>query len=205
MRGPARPRTYPPAVTPQPESPQAFTDALAPLHDVLADPPEGLSLRLVPAPRKMAPWSVAVAAEVARDDDDVASGRFVVLHDPEGQDGWQGDTRVIAFVEAQVDAEMAADEALADVGWSWLQEALTARGARHTAAGGTVTRTVSRRFGRLEDHDDASEVEVRASWTALPGEGGLDLGRHLLAWCDLLRSTAGLPPPGVAALPRAAR
>ena len=128
-----------------------------------------------------------------------------MLHDPAGQDGWHGDTRVVAFVEAQVEAEMAADPALSYVGWSWLLEALEGRGAGHTAAGGTVTRTVSTRFGQIEEAEDVSEVEVRASWTALPGEDGLDLGGHLLAWCDLVRSTAGLPPPGgrrAAAAPR---
>lgn len=185
-------------------TPEAFADGLVSLHAALADHGRpGVALRLVPAPRKMAPWSVAIAAEISRGGDDVASGRFVVLHDPTGQDGWQGDTRIVAFVQAQVEAEMAADPALAGVGWSWLLEALQERGARHTAAGGTVTRTVSRRFGQLEDArdvEDASEVEVRASWTALPGPQGLQLGDHLLAWCDLLCSTAGLPPPGVAAL-----
>ena len=188
-------------------TPPAFAAALRSLHDVLEGGPgpdgaerDDLALRLVPAPKRMAPWSVAVAAEVVRDDDEIASGRFVVLHDPAGQDGWQGDTRVIAFVEAQVEAEMAADPALAQVGWSWLLEALDGREAGHTAAGGTVTRTVSTRFGQIEEAEDVSEVEVRASWTALPGSDGLDLGRHLLAWCDLMRSTAGLPPPGVAAL-----
>ncbi len=191
--------------------PEAFASGLRSLHAVLdgaAGPDgeqgpgagDGLSLRLVPTPKRMAPWSVAVAAEVVRDDEEVASGRFVVLHDPAGQDGWHGDTRVIAFVEAQVDAEMAADPALAHVGWSWLLEALEGRGAGHTAAGGTVTRTVSTRFGQIEEAEDVSEVEVRASWTPVPGEDGLDLGGHLLAWCDLVRSTAGLPPPGVTAL-----
>jgi len=105
---------------------------------------------------------------------------------------------------------MAADPALGEVGWSWLLEALDQRGALHTAAGGTVTRTVSQRFGvqrqgaQLQgllpddgEQGEDSEVEVRASWTALPGPRGLELGAHLLAWCDLLSSTAGLPPPGV--------
>ena len=78
-------------------------------------------------------------------------------------------------------------------------EALDVRGVPYTAAGGTVTRTVSTRFGVLEG-DDACQVEVRASWTALPGSAGLELGGHLLAWCDLLCSTAGLPPEGVVAL-----
>lgn len=181
--------------------PAAFTAGLASLQAVLDGPlRRGLTLQAVPAPRKMAPWSFAVAAEVHRDEDDVAGGRFVVLHDPGGQDGWQGDTRIIAFVEAQVDAEMAADPALADVGWSWLVEALEERDVPYAAAGGTVTRTVSKRFGELADGEDASDVEVRASWTAVAGGDGLDLGRHLLAWCDLLCSTAGLPPDGVVAL-----
>lgn len=184
-------------------APEAFAAGTASLQAVLDGPLRtGLELRPVPAPKRMAPWSVAIAAEVSRDGDEVASGRFVVLHDPDGQDGWQGQTRVVAFVEAQVEAEMAADPALADVGWSWLVEALEGRGAEHAAAGGTVTRTVSKRFGELADTEDESEVEVRASWTALPGEHGLELGVHLLAWCDLLCSTAGLPPEGVAALPR---
>lgn len=194
------------------EAPEEFAAGLVHLQAVLDGPVRrGLSLRVVPAPRRMAPFSFAVAAEVSRDGDDVASGRFVVLHDPDGQDGWQGDTRVVAFVEAQVEAEMAADPALADVGWSWLLEALEQRGVAHRAAGGTVTRTVSKRFGALQDDgddpaedaalaDDDSEVEVRASWTALAGDDGLALGGHLLAWCDLLCSTAGLPPDGVVAL-----
>jgi len=42
-------------------------------------------------------------------------------------------------------------------------------------------------------------MEVRASWT--PADA--DLGRHLLAWSDLLCTIAGLPPlpEGVVALP----
>lgn len=161
----------------------------------------GLSLREVPAPRKLAPFALAVTAEVTRDEDEVASGRFVVLHDPAGQDGWRGDTRVVAFVSAEVEAEMAADPSLGEVGWSWLTESLADRGARHTAAGGTVTRTVSTRFGSLSEPADASEVEVRASWTALADASGvLDLSRHLAAWADLLCATAGLPPVGVTAI-----
>lgn len=165
-----------------------------------------LTLHEVPAPRRLAPHALAVAAEVERDGEEVASGRFVVLHDPDGQEGWRGDTRVVAFVSAEVEAEMAADPALAEVGWSWLADALRDRGARHTAAGGTVTRTVSVRFGQIEESDEASEVEVRASWTPLPEDGeraagAIDLVPHLLAFCDLLCATAGLPPDGVAALP----
>lgn len=184
--------------------PEQFRAAVEGLRAALgAHGRAGLELEEVPAPKRLAPFAVAVSAEVGRGDEQVASGRFVVLHDPAGQDGWRGDTRVVAFVSADVEAEMAADPALAQVGWSWLTDSLQDRDARHTAAGGTVTRTVSCRFGQIEDADEVSEVEVRASWTPLPDESGaMDLGVHLLAWCDLLCATAGLPPPGVLSLRR---
>lgn len=184
-------------------APETFRTALDGLRAAVAEPARaGLHLHEVPAPKRLAPHAVAVAAEVVRGDDEVASGRFVVLHDPDGQEGWRGDTRVVAFVSAEVETEMAADPALSEVGWSWLTESLQARGAAHTAAGGTVTRTVSVRFGQISEPAEASEVEVRASWTPLrDAEGRLDLAQHLGAWCDLLCATAGLPPPGVVALP----
>ena len=182
--------------------PEQFRAALEGLHAALASHGRaGLELEEVPAPKRLAPFAVAVSAEVGRGEQQVASGRFVVLHDPAGQEGWRGDTRVVAFVSADVEAELAADPALAQVGWSWLTDSLKDRAAAHTAAGGTVTRTVSCRFGQIEDADEVSEVEVRASWTPLPdADGSMDLGVHLLAWCDLLCATAGLPPPGVVAL-----
>lgn len=180
-----------------------FAHALESLHAALREcqRPGVLLLHEVPAPKRLAPYAVAVAAEVCRGEDEIANGRLVVLHDPDGQEGWRGDTRVVAFVSADVDPEMAADPVLSEVGWSWLSEALVQRGAAHTAAGGTVTRTVSATFGQLSEPDEANEVEVRASWTPLHDAAGeLDLGAHLKAWCDLLCSTAGLPPQGVSVL-----
>jgi hypothetical protein len=187
-----------------PSPPTVFARAVEGLHRALreAERPGVLVLHEVPAPRRLAPHAVAFSAEVSRDGDEVATGRFVVLHDPEGQDGWRGDTRVVAFVSADVDREMAGDPALAEVGWSWLTDSLEGRGARHTAAGGTVTRTASLTFGLVDDPEETNEVEVRASWSPLHDEdGSLDLGVHLKAWCDLLCMTAGLPPTGVTALP----
>ena len=187
----------------QPGAPDVFRSAVEGLHSAVGacERPGVLELHEVPAPRRLAPHAVAFAAGVSRGDDEIATGRFVVLHDPAGQDGWRGDTRVVAFVSAEVDSEMAGDPALAEVGWSWLQDSLAGRGATHTAAGGTVTRTASLTFGLVENPTESNEVEVRASWTPLhEADGGLELGRHLLAWCDLLCATAGLPPVGVTSL-----
>lgn len=186
-----------------PAAPTVFARAVEGLQVALRDVtrPGLLELHEVPAPRRLAPHAVAFSAEVSKDGDEVATGRFVVLHDPAGQDGWRGDTRVVAFVSADVDPEMAGDPALAEVGWSWLTDSLAGRGAQHTAAGGTVTRTASLTFGLVEDPEESNEVEVRASWSPLhDADGSLDLGVHLQAWCDLLCMTAGLPPLGVTAL-----
>jgi len=183
--------------------PAVFGTAVAGLRHAMRGEqrPGVLVLQEIPAPRRLAPHAVAFSADVLRADEEVGSGRFVVLHDPAGQDGWQGDTRVVAFVSADVEPEMAVDPSLAAVGWSWLVDALADRGARHTAAGGTVTRTASLRFGVVQEPDETNELEVRASWTPLPGDdGALDLAVHLQAWCDLLGATSGLPPVGVTRL-----
>ena len=184
-------------------APTVFSRAVDGLHAAIGEVnrPGTLEIHEVPAPRRLAPHAVAFSAEVVKDGDEVATGRFVVLHDPDGQDGWRGDTRVVAFVSADVDAEMAGDPALAEVGWSWLKDSLDGRGATHQAAGGTVTRTASLTFGLVEDPQETNEVEVRASWSPLAtADGSLELGLHLLAWCDLLCMTAGLPPVGVTSL-----
>lgn len=90
--------------------PEPFRAAVSGMRAVVTDSGRpDLDLQEVPAPKRLAPYAVAVSAEVCRDDEQIASGRFVVLHDPAGQEGWRGETRVVAFVSADVEAEMAAD------------------------------------------------------------------------------------------------
>jgi hypothetical protein len=88
---------------------------------------------------------------------------------------------------------------LPGVGWTWLLESLDSHGARYAEPSGTVTRVVSESFGSMSGEPSASEIEVRASWTAL----GPDLGPHTAGWGELLCHISGLPPlpDGVAALP----
>ncbi|WP_366146504.1 DUF3000 domain-containing protein [uncultured Pseudokineococcus sp.] len=162
----------------------------------------------VPAPARVAPFAVALSADVVRagDDDDLATGRFVLLHDPAGQEAWEGDLRVVTFARAELDPETGGDPLLGDVGWSWFVDALADGGVEHTAAGGTVTRVLSDSYGSLAEREPTVELEVRASWSPV---GGPDVvGDHLRAWADhLLCTVAGLPPlpAGVTALPRRAR
>jgi Protein of unknown function (DUF3000) len=177
--------------------PPAFRSALAGLLSVDLRPE--ITIHELPAPQRLAPYAIALHANVMSGEDELAEGRLVVLHDPDGQDIWAGDTRCVAYVQADVDPEIASDPMLAGVGWSWLIEALSAAGATFTAEGGTVTRTTSERFGALVDHPVACDVEIRASWSPCG-----DLGAHLVAFGEVLCHAAGLPPipPGVVAIPK---
>ena len=152
----------------------------------------------LPPPQRLAPYAVALHAVVVRAGEELAEGRLVILHDPDGQAVWEGDTRCVAYLQAGIDFEIASDPMLPSVGWSWLLDALEGAGAEHRAAGGTVTRTTSERFGALAEHPHAADVEMRASWSPA-GE----LGPHLVAFGELLCSAAGLPPtpPGVVPIP----
>lgn len=178
--------------------PDLFARAVAGLRSVV--PRAEILLEEHPAPRRLAPFAFALGATVLRDDDEVSTGRLILLHDPAGHEGWQGDLRLVTYVTAEVEPELAADPLLPAVGWSWLIDALEDNGAGYTAASGTVTQTSSTRFGELAGPPASADMEIRASWTPLDGD---ELGAHLRSWCTLLASTAGLPPPGVAALGRA--
>ncbi len=134
--------------------------------------------------------------------DELATGRFVLLHDPSSPEAWQGTYRIVTFVRAGLESELGGDPMLGQVGWSWLEESLSLSDAGHTAAGGTVTRVVSETFGALAGPPPTVEIEVRASWTPVD-----DVVAHLEAWSILLCTVAGLPPiqPGITALTRRRR
>jgi len=176
--------------------PTGFRRAVTALSSVELRPE--VTLSELPAPQRLAPFAVALSATVTRGGEELADGRLVVLHDPDGQSVWEGDTRCVAYLQAPIDVEIASDPMLPSVGWSWLLDALQLAGAEHRATGGTVTRTTSERFGALSDHPPAADVEIRASWSPV-GE----LGPHLLAFGELLCAAAGLPPtpPGVVPMP----
>jgi hypothetical protein len=160
----------------------------------------------MPAPQRIAPYATALSADVTIDGDEVGTGRIVLLHDPAGNDAWEGTFRCVAYVRAEIDPEMANDPLLAEVGWSWLSEALTAHQAAYVAASGTVTKVSSESFGGMADEDPSAQLEIRASWTPVadPAHGRpLDLGPHAEAWGELLCTASGLPPvpEGVAPMP----
>lgn len=200
-----------------PTEPDDFRVAVASLNAARIRPE--IEVGPIRPPQRLAPYSYAIGAEVrtADDADDVpvdstgsSFGRLILLYDPAGQDAWNGTMRLVAFIQAEVEAALAMDPLLPEVAWSWLSDALgvpigetssqsdviSDRRLDVTALGGTVTSTTSVRYGDIAGPPRAHQLELRASWTA----GGLELAGHLEAFCEVLSSTAGLPPVGVTEL-----
>ena len=175
------------------------------MHAVLNMPWRAeLKVAEIPAPQKIAPFAVAITADLEIGDDDLGGGRLVLLHDPAGNDAWDGDFRCVTYAQAEVDPEMVTDPLLTEVGWSWLLEALERNGAGFMAPSGTVTAVSSRSFGTMEDEPARAQIELRASWTPLITTAD-DISAHLRAWSELLGMAAGLPPLPEGVVPIATR
>lgn len=201
--------------------PPDFMTALSALRQ--ADCRAEMRLAEIPAPARLAPFAVALSAEVfeppaaahgslhgpaaaalaeartLKQDDELATGRFILLHDPAGSDLWKGTFRIVTYIRAQLDAAMGNDQMLGSVAWTWLLDALHENNARYSEAGGTATRMLSQSFGSLQQRPETIDIELRASWTP----DGSDVRAHLEAWNDMVCTFAGLPPlpEGVTALP----
>ena len=175
-----------------PAVPAVFAAAVASVRAAKHRPE--LVVSEIPAPGTLAPWSIALAADVTPalhgTDSELGTGRFVLLYDPESPDAWNGQFRVICYAQAPLEMEMGVDPFLTDVAWSWLVDALDTRGAQYSSASGTATKILSTGFGELEAQGDGAQIELRASWTPLDG----DLTAHVEGWGELLCMLAGLPP-----------
>jgi len=183
--------------------PTAFRAAVDGLRSARLRPE--VSCEEMPAPQRIAPYSAALSADVTVDDVEVGTGRIILLHDPDGVEAWEGTFRCVAYVRCDIEADWAADPMLAEVGWTWLLDALTAHGAEHVAASGTVTRVTSESFGGMGSEPPSAQVEIRASWTPLAAAATdvPDVAAHVEAWGELLCTASGLEPvpEGVAVMP----
>jgi hypothetical protein len=175
-----------------PSVPAPFGAALAAVRRAVMRPE--LVVNEIPAPGNLAPFSIALAADVtpARhgSDSELGTGRFILLYDPSAPDAWGGEFRVVCFAQAPLETDIGLDPFLADVTWSWLVDALDAKGAHYAAASGTATKIISTGYGELASQGDGAQVELRASWTPLDHE----LTAHVEGWGELLCMLAGLPP-----------
>jgi hypothetical protein len=178
----------------EPQRPAQFAAALDAIRH--ARPRAELVIEEIPAPGNLAPYAVALSADVAPvrhgSDSDFGTGRFILLYDPDEPDSWGGPFRVVCFAQAPLETDIGVDPFLAEVAWAWLVDALDTRGAVYTAASGTATKILSSGFGELAHQGDGAQIELRASWSPLNN----DLAAHVEGWGELLCMLAGLPPAG---------
>ena len=122
-----------------------------------------------PPPRRLAPFAYAVAAAVSTPTvrPRSAAARFVLLFDAAGQQGWDGKHRIIGYVRAELEPEMAADPLINAVGWSWLTEALDLRTSGYRKISGTVTTVVTAGLRRQAGRADLDRI--RAARVVVPG------------------------------------
>lgn len=180
-------------------TPPEFTQAVESMHAARLRPE--ITLGTIRPPQRLAPFSHAIGLEVERSMEEAAAegdafGRLILLHDPGAEETWEGSMRLVAYIQADMEHEVASDPLLPDVAWQWLTEALAGADAEHTNLGGTVTATASVRFGEIGGPPRAHQLEMRSSWTA----ADLDLAPHVLAFSRVLAHVAGLPPEGITRL-----
>lgn len=183
-------------------APQPFRDAVESMY--AAHVRSEISLGDIRPPKKLAPFSHAVGLEVLHPETEIvpeqsegdAFGRLILLHDPRAEESWSGSMRLVAYIQADMDADVASDPLLPQVAWQWLTEGFESCGAGFSNLGGTVTTTNSVRYGDIGGPPEAFQLEMRASWTA----DGTDLSPHVEAFSRVLANVAGLPPEGVARL-----
>lgn len=177
-------------MTVHPDAALLFESAAAELRETAFR--DDIAVREIAAPHGLAPFAIALAADVRPDADGdsvYGTGRFVLLHDPEAIPAWGGAWRIVLFAQAPLETEIGTDPLLADVTWSWLVDALDSRDAVYHSESGTSTKTLSRGFGSLATEGDGAQIELRASWTP---EG--PFRPHVEAWAELVGMLAGLPP-----------
>lgn len=102
------------------EAPTEFVHALGEIRAVRPHP--DVSLEEMPGPRRLAPHAAAFGAVVTDGERELGTGRLVLLHDPDGQEGWEGTFRLVTYLRAELEPEIAADPLLVRVGWTWLTD-----------------------------------------------------------------------------------
>ena len=169
-----------PESDPAPLVPAVFERACAGLAAAELRPE--LDREQLPAPRRLASFSyagsVAVLGGTGAEDEELGSGRFVLLYEPDGHPEWKGVFRCVTLIQVDLETEIAEDRLLPEVAWSWLTEAFERRQARYAALGGTVSQCASTRFGELaRDRPGRRGARRGAGGTALSGGlGGMPGG-----------------------------
>lgn len=156
-----------------------------------------LLVTAAPAPKKLAPFGVSLLGEIETEQH-FADSRVVVLYNPAGDPAWNSTARVVIFIKADIEPDLADDPLILQIAWQWLHEALQKFGAEALELSGTVTRTSSKGYGAIEE-ENPSSLEIRASWSPTDVAA---IDKHISAWGELVCVAAGIDPEGITTLKR---
>src|SRR3954464_15722878 len=92
-------------------SPPEFEEAMRAMAEARLRPE--VLCEPMPAPQRIAPYAAALSADVTVAGVAVSPGRLILLHDPAGNDSWDGTFRCVGYARAEIDLEMITDPALA--------------------------------------------------------------------------------------------
>ena len=116
-----------------------------------------MEIEQIPSPQRIAPHSVAVAADVVAGGAEVGNGRLVLLHDPAGNEEWQGTHRCVTFARAEVDLEiLSLEKQVFKYQGAKDQRAAEVIGGRY---GGVTPTRYYQRLNQLIDHPEANRLE----------------------------------------------
>jgi hypothetical protein len=172
-------RSVPPTV-----APARFQAALQSLKQTHVRPE--VHLAEAPAPKRVAPYAVAIDGEVGDEAAPDAEGTLVVLYDPQGQENWDGQFRLVSYLEVQVDRAEACDPMLPSVAWSWVTDAIGHQSVHNLK--GSVSLVSSTTFDGEGEKPGKSIVQIRASWSP----DNEQVGPHLELWAEMLAMAGGL-------------
>ena len=58
----------------------------------------GIKAEEIGSPQRIAPFSIAMALDFVEDDEELGTGRLILLHDPSGNENWEGRFRLVSYV-----------------------------------------------------------------------------------------------------------
>ena len=163
----------------------------------------------MPAPQRIAPFAAALSADVTVDGEEIGTGRIILLHDPLGNDAWDGEFRCVAYARAEIDVELITDPMLAggrlDLAHRRPRRARRdlPHGVGHSDTRGDGELRGDGRGQRRRTAGDPRLVDAGRPVAASELGADLDIGPHVEAWGELLCTAVGLPPvpDGVAVIP----
>lgn len=153
--------------------------------------PQWLHVKEIPLKPTIAPYCAGITAHTTPADDEYADGKFILLFDPNTQEGWDGTFRIITMFSTILTKDLLEEHLITQVAWSWLGEALESTNAKYCNLTGTVTKHNTDAFGGLVLKDQQGKIQIRASWSPVFSNSNIDLEQHFKAFSSMLETLSG--------------